>query len=212
MAYAFNGSNQFLSSSSFAGVGFNEPLTLSCIFYPSTTGRTLISLGPPDNQSLGYLLRISAVAQSKIIAAKNEVNVTGPTTISLNTWNHGAGVFSSDTSKTCYLNGEATADTVTSTADATGTAFTALGIGRSHTTGANTRFWSGRIAEVGIWTAALAAEEILSLSRGMSPDMVRPSSLVFYAPLIRNLQDVRGGQALTNNAAATVINHPRIYH
>jgi hypothetical protein len=40
---------------------------------------------------------------------------------------------------------------------------------------------------------------------------VRPQSLRFYAPLIRDLQDVRGGLTITNTNSATVANHPRVY-
>jgi hypothetical protein len=70
---------------------------------------------------------------------------------------------------------------------------------------------TGQIAEVGIWSAALTDAEIVSLAKGMTCNLVRPQSLVFYAPLIRNLQDVKGGLTLTNNNTATVFNHPRVY-
>ncbi len=70
---------------------------------------------------------------------------------------------------------------------------------------------TGQIAEVGIWNVALTDAEIASLADGMTCDKVRPQSLVFYAPLVRNLQDVRGGLPITNNNTATVANHPRVY-
>ena len=66
-------------------------------------------------------------------------------------------------------------------------------------------------AEVGIWTAALTAAEIASLAKGMTCDKVRPQNLVFYAPLVRNLQDAKGGLTITNNNSATAANHPRVY-
>ena len=69
----------------------------------------------------------------------------------------------------------------------------------------------GLIAEVGIWNAALTAAEIASLADGMTCDKVRPQSLVFYAPLVRDLIDQKGGLAITNNNGATVAPHPRIY-
>ena len=69
----------------------------------------------------------------------------------------------------------------------------------------------GRIAEVGIWNAALTQPEIASLANGMTCDKVRPQSLVFYAPLIRTLQDLKGGLTITNNNTATVADHPRVY-
>ncbi len=66
-------------------------------------------------------------------------------------------------------------------------------------------------AEVGIWNAALTAAEIASLANGMTCDKVRPQSLVFYAPLVRDLIDQKGGLTITNNNGATVANHPRVY-
>ena len=72
-------------------------------------------------------------------------------------------------------------------------------------------FHDGKLAEVGIWNVALTAAEIASLAKGMTCDKVRPQSLVFYAPLVRNLQDVRGGLTITNNNTATVATHTRVY-
>ena len=68
----------------------------------------------------------------------------------------------------------------------------------------------GQIAEAAIWNVALTDGEIASLAKGFKPTRIRPQSLVFYAPLIRNLQDTRKGMALTNNNAATVAAHPRV--
>ena len=70
---------------------------------------------------------------------------------------------------------------------------------------------NGRYAEVGVWHEPLTAAEIASLAKGMTCDKVRPQSLVFYAPLVRDLQDVKGGLTITNNNAATVATHPRVY-
>ena len=72
-------------------------------------------------------------------------------------------------------------------------------------------YLNGDIAEVGIWNAALTAAEIASLSKGMTCDKIRPQNLVFYAPLVRDLIDAKGGLTITNNNGATVANHPRVY-
>ena len=66
-------------------------------------------------------------------------------------------------------------------------------------------------AEVGIYNAALTAAEVAALAKGMTCDKVRPQSLVFYAPLVRDLIDAKGGLTITNNNGATVANHPRVY-
>lgn len=62
-----------------------------------------------------------------------------------------------------------------------------------------------------MWNVALTAAEIASLADGMTCDKVRPQSLVFYAPLVRDLIDVTGGEIFTNTNGATVANHPRVY-
>jgi hypothetical protein len=84
-------------------------------------------------------------------------------------------------------------------------------VGARTSAGSLGQYHDGQIAEVGIWNAALTADEIASLADGMTCDKVRPQSLVFYAPLVRELQDVKGGLTITNNNTATVANHPRVY-
>lgn len=72
-------------------------------------------------------------------------------------------------------------------------------------------FGNGRYAEVGIWNAALTAAEVASLAKGMTCDKIRPQNLVFYAPLVRDLIDAKGGLTITNNNSSTVAEHPRVY-
>lgn len=71
--------------------------------------------------------------------------------------------------------------------------------------------FDGRVAEVGIWSVALDDAEIAVLAAGYAPPCVRPQSLVFYAPLIRELNNYRG-PVLSNHSTspATVAVHPRI--
>lgn len=71
--------------------------------------------------------------------------------------------------------------------------------------------WSiGDYAELGMWQATLTAEEIASIAKGMTCDKVRPQSLVYYTPLIRDIQDLARGMTLTDTST-TVANHPRVY-
>ena len=50
-----------------------------------------------------------------------------------------------------------------------------------------------------------------SLAKGITCDKIRPQNLVFYAPLVRDLVDAKGGLTIINNNSATVANHPRVY-
>jgi hypothetical protein len=69
---------------------------------------------------------------------------------------------------------------------------------------------TGDYAELGMWQATLTAEEVASLAKGMTCDKIRPQSLVYYTPLIRDIQDLARGMTLTNTNS-TVANHPRVY-
>lgn len=70
----------------------------------------------------------------------------------------------------------------------------------------------GEAAEYGYWNVALSADEMASLGKGFRADRIRPQSLQFYAPCVRDLQDTRGGRTLVKQAGTDVVSdHPRIY-
>ena len=129
--------------------------------------------------------------------------INGSTAYNLNTWNHAALVDQS-ASKQLFQNGVSVG---ISSVNKTPTGINEIRMG-VYTTVNN---FDGSLAEVGIWNAALTADEVASLAKGMTCDKIRPQNLVFYAPLVRNLIDQKGGRTMTNNNAATVTNHPRIY-
>ncbi|MBE9479810.1 MAG: hypothetical protein IMY80_07575 [Chloroflexi bacterium] len=74
--------------------------------------------------------------------------------------------------------------------------------------------WDGDIAEVAVWEIELAEAEIDVLQLGVSPLMVRPQNLVFYAPLIGKTSpeiEIVGGRALTLSGT-TAIAHPKVIY
>jgi hypothetical protein len=210
MAYDFaSASSQYLSMTSSPVSG--PPLTLACWFNASQTTTS------------DYLVSVSAIANNYFALAIFGANAGDPvgafdlgglglnfayTTAgyTANTWNHAAGVWTGLNNRTAYING---GNSSTNTSNQNNITLTHSQIGANAT--AATNRMNGLIAEVGIWNAALTAAEIASLAKGMTCDKVRPQSLVFYAPLVRDLQDVRGGLTITNNNAATVATHPRVY-
>lgn len=117
---------------------------------------------------------------------------------------YAVAVIRSGTSFTLYTN---------NTQSTTATSSLTFGTGRPLTianwNGINRPF-GGTMSDVAIWNAALTTPEIASLAAGFTPEQIRPQSLQFYAPLVRNLIDVRGGRAITNVNGATVATHPRI--
>jgi hypothetical protein len=209
MAYLFNGTNQYLSTASSPVSG--SPMTIAAWMRATATGgaRAIavgVNGGAHRNQLTAtygtFGLQATSVGTGGVVASN------GTAAISSGTLVHGCAVFTSQSSRTLYIDGTAQP---TDTANV-GTQITAdaisIGSGWSTTLGA---YYSGDIAEAGVWNVALTAAEVASLAKGFACDRVRPQSLVFYAPLIRDLHDLAGGRTITNNNTATVSNHPRVY-
>ncbi len=134
----------------------------------------------------------------------------GPT-VTLNAWrvygfSQASGV---QTTPDFYINGSKTAGGSTG----------GSGTGPATGTNANIRIgqradgavqMDGNMAEVAVWSVQLTDAEQAILGAGYSPLLVRPESILFYAPLIRADQDLVGGLALTATNAPTVESHPRV--
>jgi hypothetical protein len=180
---------------------YNSPVSiLAARSSPATDGRAYTLQLLSDG-------KVSSNINSTGLAANNFVT-SGTTVVGTNA-RHAALTFSPSTFSRIYVDGvqdaERTSGVPASIADNTDVN---LIFGGPPTGGFG---FNGTIAEVGIWNAALTAAEIASLAKGMTCDKVRPQSLVFYAPLVRDLIDAKGGLTITNNNTATVANHPRVY-
>jgi hypothetical protein len=212
MAYDFNGSTQFLST----GISpvESEPLTMALWFNRknSSSAHGLLAIDRGSNAGTGLHVLGTFAGSSTLVAVSNSGTSSGTATSSgtynLNTWNHACGVFLSNNSRTVYINGGG-AGTNTTTSNVTG--LSNISIGARYVGGTVGLYGAVLLAEVGIWNVVLTASEIASLADGFTCDKVRPQSLIFYAPLVRDLQDVRGGLTITNNNSATVAAHPRVY-
>jgi hypothetical protein len=220
MAYDFNGTTQYLQVGS--AVLTAAPLTMACWFKAeaATGAYQLVTIS--NNGTAGQSTRFALIAAGQaagdpvraVTANASNVSGTADTTsgFSANTWHHACAVFESSNSRTAYIDAGSSAS---NTASITPTLLNRTNIGviflQSVGGTSGTGFMDGLIAEVGIWNAALTTAEIASLAKGMTCDKVRPQNLVFYAPLVRDLIDQKGGLTITNNNAATVANHPRVY-
>lgn len=72
-------------------------------------------------------------------------------------------------------------------------------------------FWPsyvGEVAQMGHWQVQLGADEIAALAKGFSPKLIRPTSLLFHAPCMRQMREIRAGLAATLTGT-TVTVHPR---
>jgi len=190
----------------------SPPVTLSVQFRRdgvATFVKTLVVLiSSTLNRDIALRLTNSNALAAIFTHNSGTGTATSASTIPSNTWTHGAlrvevtggnyytvAVFANGV-KTVGTSGSFTQDAI---------AFGAIG----STFGSFT--YGGDIADVGIWSSALSDAEIISLSKGVSCSKVRPQNLAFYAPLIRNLRDIRNNRTLTAVNSPTVSNHPRIY-
>jgi hypothetical protein len=209
MAYDFDGINQYISRASAPVTAV--PLTLACWFNPDLLqDASLCSVSNTGGAGTWFALftGLAGVVTASTATGGNQSNATTTATYTTGSWNHCCGVFSATNSRTIYLNGS---NAVTNTASRNPSGINETVIGARRSIGILGLYFNGKIAEVGIWNAALTAAEVASLAKGMTCEKIRPQSLVFYVPLVRELQDVRQGLTITNNNGATVDNHPRVY-
>lgn len=211
MAYDFNGTSNHIEAATPAVT--THPVTLACWFNSDTDAATqaLVSVTNAGGQERWILQAAGAVAGDYIRATSSASNVSSfaesLSGYSVNTWHHAAGVFASNSSRRAFIDGiGGTAETTTRLV---GTV-TNTRIGVTVGGGVRTQYTNGRIAEVGIWNAALTDAEISSLAKGIKPTEISPDNLVFYAPLIRDVADYVGNLTLTTTGAI-VADHTRRY-
>jgi hypothetical protein len=210
MAYDFNGTNQYLSCNAPVTA---PPLTMVCWSRMTTfSARAFFSIGQTNASSRHQMqinnsstVILNSLWNNGLLGIETRKNSLSPA-ISSNEWVHFAGTIQSNADRKLYVRGILEASTTGT--DSVATPYQTFTVGSRVGPGG---YADADIAEVGIWNAALTAEEVASLAKGMTCDKVRPQNLVFYAPLVRDLQDQKGGLTITNNNSATVANHPRVY-
>ena len=128
-----------------------------------------------------------------------------------NTWHNVVISAASTTSCIMYLDGvSVSTDTDSSTIPVN----TQMDVGRDAGASIPSAYFSGKIAEFATWTVALSAAEAASLSKGVSPRLVRPTSLQAYWNLLGNDSpevDYLHGFGLTVSGATKATDHPRVF-
>lgn len=214
MAYGFTAaSSRSLNTTSTPVSGV--PVTLACWVKCDTLPSLQIcifGIGVNTSTSNTYItLELQSTNRPQAIHRNSTTGASSATTGSIiaGQWFHVCGVFQTNSSRTLYWNGVASAASTTIV-----TPFTVTRIQiarRPNTSSTSPSFLTGNVAEAAVWNDTLTAAEIASLAKGMTCDKIRPQSLVFYAPLVRDLIDPKGGLTITNNNGATVTQHPRVY-
>lgn len=165
------------------------PLTMAAWAYSSVSAATkqnilglYTSSATADINMFSLALDASNVAFTAANGASGSQAFTsaGPST---NTWFHVAGVATSATSRAVYFNGGSKG---TDTNSKTPFGMDRFTLGKRDNVSNDRPFaggGTGYLADVALWNVALTDAEVLSLARGYSPLLVRPSALVFYSPL-----------------------------
>lgn len=204
-ARSFNGSSDFLNVAATPVTAY--PLTLAAWFNSSniTVNQHILEVYDTALISGHAIAALGAVAGDPVRARsfQNDLFAQASTTTgySANTWHHAAGVFTSATDRAAFIDGGSKG---TNANNRTPTGLDSVGIGRSFSGGTPAQYFNGLVAEAAIWDVALTDSEILQLARGVSPMMVRPSNIVFYAPLVGRFSpeiEIVGGNNLTVTGA-----------
>jgi hypothetical protein len=212
MARSFNNTSDSIEAGGAVVAG--TPLTMACWFNPInvTDARILMGISTTTGNARFTIGNAGSVAGDPIQAAVvNSVGtsmaINSSTGYTANAWHHACGVFTSATSRAVFCNG---GGKVTNATNINPTGMNRTNIGSRYAGSANSGFFGGLIAMSAVWNAALTDAEVAILATGFSPKKVRPQSLVFYAPLVREVRDLVGGVALSDTGT-TVADHPRTY-
>jgi hypothetical protein len=207
MAFFFNGTS-YIEATSTPITG--APFTMACWFKPNVQSQSasLIHMGLSSG-SARFQMRTDA---NSLIFQTGGGGATTSASTPIETWNnptwfHATAVAFSPISRFIYFNGGGKVQNTTSRTPA---GINNTTIGAQIVGGTRDNFFNGDIAEPAIWNTTLTDDEILSLSKGFAPSLIRPTNLKFYNRCIRTPKDLYGGLNFTS-VNLTITDHPRIY-
>lgn len=202
MARTFNGTSGYVS----AAITPTIPYTFACWFRTTNMTQTkpIIGFNNATGSRYDQIWFRGEVAGDPIdilsFGGTGHIITRSTTGTSSGVYHHACGVIASATSRTIYLDG---GNSATSAWPATPTVDT-FNVARFPG-----EFFAGDIAEAALWNVALTAVEVAALAKGVSPRLVRPQSLQFYTPLIRETIELKG-LTLTSSGSTTT-DHPRVF-
>lgn len=181
MALTFNGVSYVAKSSALVAAA---PMSFSCWFNPTSVAANAMIMGiassTTTHSSFFAIQFLSASDKVCCSISSDKGDVTDltalhATTISINTWYHVCGVFTSTTSRTIYVNG---AGAVSSAVSVTPGTCDSTYIGALIANGALVAGLIGAIADPAIWNVALTATDVAALATGGGPTLTHPTGLV----------------------------------
>jgi hypothetical protein len=153
------------------------PLTIAAWVYPTTLPSVQWVFTTGQNSTVYFgIVALSTGAFRAQCGDGGAASLAEGGTLTTGTWHHVCAVF--DTNNLyVYQNGSqvataANAEFMFSQSDYT--------VGRMM---GGSNYFDGRIAEVGVWSELLTANEIAALAKGVSPAMVQAKELELYLPL-----------------------------
>ena len=139
-------------------------------------------------------------------ASGSASNANSTTSITDTNWHSVVGEISAANARQVWLDNGGNGTNATSLTPGT---LTKTSIGAHDNGGTLSGNIAHELADIAVWSGTLTNEERAALASGVSPALIRPDILEIYVPLIRELNDQRGGTfSLTG---ATVSDHPRVY-
>lgn len=186
MALTFDGLNYISKASALVAAA---PMTFACWVNITTNPATFCNIMSITSSGSGHQSLFGiAYSTSGTKMCCRIINDTGTAdttalaslAISLGTWYHVACVFTSATSRTCYVNG---ANSVSSAVSITPSTCNGTYIGDCFSNASTFTGLIGSVAFPAIWSVALSAANIASLALGDSPLHYHPAGLVSYARL-----------------------------
>jgi hypothetical protein len=205
MALTFNGTTDFMLIAS--TLGFSDaPLSMSFHFVNANTTALMTPMcfsdggGGSDHHGIDYM---GATANDPMRVISNDSGIalgfssddTSPLTgfIVIGSWNSTSSrvIRYMEMSTGIFQGYSFSPNTTLVTPDA----LSEWNIGRFNA--AVGRYVNGTLSHVAIWNVGLSADDALSLGKGFSPRRVRPQNLVFYAPIVRDIFDWKGGATIS---------------
>lgn len=192
------------------------PLTMACWFKPQVALSQNLLMSLADTGAFNQFYMYTTSGASSLIQAgvysggSSEAETTTSYGV-LDEWHHAVAVFASSTSRSAYLDGGGKG---TNTQSRTPTGLLVSSIGNAFYVSGQGGGMKGLIAEAAMWSAALTDGEVLSLSQGASPLLIRPQSLVMYVPglsLGGGVSPNLVGAPYTVMGATSIAEHPRTY-
>lgn len=212
MSIDFNGADQYLERAS--AIITTYPLSIAGWFNSDTltVDQVIASLGQTATaDSLGFAMAAGAQTGDPcwagVYAGGAGSNAATTTAYTADTWHHIVAIFTSTTSRTCYIDGGSVGNNTTSRSPATPNR-TSVGYVMAAAGGG---YMNGEIAEVGFWNAVLNAAAISNLAAGVYPNQVQTGDLVSYYRLNDNtdVSDQWGSNDLTAyGSPPTGASHP----